>query len=432
MRELNFSVTASQAEFLGLDCMFPAFIGGLGSGKSHAMAISAVMDASQSSNAIVALYEPTHDHIKRIILPKIEEILVDNGIAYTHNKQDHIIYTSSSQFGDFIFRSLENPALIVGYEAFRSHVDELDVLSEDKAQEAWVKIIARNRQNPKGLKDVKNRVSAYSTPEGYKFMYKGWGRNTVLKEGSNSTYISPNPDYQMVQAKTRDNPYLQESYIQSLVDSYPDALVAAYLEGEFVNLNSTTVYSAYNRDAHDSSETIQPNETLYIGCDFNVEKTAATVYVRRSNQWHAAAELVNLLDADTLAQTIQDRWQSKGHTIVIYPDCSGASRSNANATMSAIGILQKARFEVRARRKNPDIRDRVMATNKAFNAGRVFINSRECPVASRCLEQQSYDKNGEPDKKSGNDHQNDATTYPLAYEMAIRKPLFAIDFSYMV
>lgn len=432
MREFNFSVTASQAEFLALECMFPAFIGGLGSGKSHAMAISAVMDASQSSNAIVALYEPTHDHIKRIILPKIEEILIDNGITYNHNKQDHIIYTSSNQFGDFIFRSLENPALIVGYEAFRSHVDELDVLSEDKAQEAWVKIIARNRQRPKGLAEVKNRVSAYSTPEGYKFMYKGWGRNNTLKEGTNCTYVSQNPDYQMVQARTRDNPYLQEAYIQSLIDSYPDTLVTAYLEGEFVNLNSSTVYSAYNRDTHDSSEIIKPNEILYIGCDFNVEKTAATVYVRRSNEWHAVAELVNLLDADTLAQTIIDKWQSIGHNIVIYPDCSGASRSNANATMSAIGILQKARFEVRARRKNPDVRDRIMATNKAFNAGRVFINSRECPVASRCLEQQSYDKNGEPDKKSGNDHQNDATTYPLAYEMAIRKPLFAIDFSYMV
>ncbi len=411
--------------------MFPAFIGGLGSGKSHAMAISAVMDASQSSNAIIALYEPTHDHIKRIILPKIEEILIDNGIRYTHNKQDHIIYTSTSQFGDFIFRSLENPALIVGYEAYRSHVDELDVLSEDKAQEAWVRIIARNRQNPKGLEDGSNRVSAYSTPEGYKFMYKGWGRNTTLVDGTVSTYVSPNPDYMMVQAKTRDNPYLKEAYIQSLMDSYPDTLITAYLEGEFINLNASTVYSAYNRDTHDSTETIRDRETLYIGCDFNVEKTAATVYVKRGSEWHAVAELVNLLDADTLADTIKDKWQSRGHSIIIYPDCSGASRSNANATISAIGVLQAAHFEVRARRKNPDIRDRVMATNKAFNAGRVFINSRECPVSSRCLEQQSYDKHGEPDKKSGNDHQNDATTYPLAYEMAIRKPMFALDFSFV-
>ena len=419
-RDLGFTVTASQASFLALDCAFPAFIGGVGSGKSHAMAISAIMDASQSSNAIIALYEPTHDHIKRIILPKIEEMLVDNGIIYTHNKQDHIIYTSSNQFGDFIFRSLENPTMIVGYEAFRSHVDELDVLTEEKAREAWMKVIARNRQRPKGIENPKNRVSAYSTPEGYKFMYKMWGCTT-------------NPDYQMVKAKTKDNPYLQEAWIQSLVDTYPHTLINAYLEGEFVNLNTTTVYSAYDRAIHNSSETIVPRETLFIGCDFNVNKTAATIYVKRNGgqQWHAVAELTDMLDAQTMTNLIKEQWYNKGHNIVIYPDCSGASRSNANANISAIAVLQQAGFEVRAHRKNPDVRDRVQAVNKAFTNGRLYINSKECPTVSRCLEQQSYDKNGEPDKKSGNDHQNDASTYPIAYEMAIKKPMFALDFSFV-
>jgi hypothetical protein len=378
------------------------------------------MDASQSSNAIVALYEPTHDHIKRIILPRIEEMLIENGIAYTHNKQDHIIYTSSSQFGDFIFRSLENPTLIVGYEAFRSHVDELDVLTEDKAREAWMKMIARNRQRPKGLEHPVNRVSAYSTPEGYKFMYKMWGN-------------SSNPDYQMVQAKTRDNPYLQEVYIQSLVDSYPPALINAYLEGEFVNLNATTVYSAYDRLGHESFEMIKPNETLYIGCDFNVNHQAATVYVRRDGgrTWHAVAELTEKLDTPTMIQEIKTKWYDRGHHIVMYPDCSGAARHSANASISDIGLLQQAGFEVRAHRKNPLVRDRVQATNRAFASGLVFVNSTECPTVARCLEQQSYDKNGDPDKKSGNDHQNDATTYPLAYEMAIRKPMFTLDFSFV-
>lgn len=418
-RELGFTVTASQAAFLALDCMFPAFIGGVGSGKSHAMAISAILDASKSSNAIIALYEPTHDHIKRIILPKIEEMLTENGIVYTHNKQDHIIYTSSNQFGDFIFRSLENPTLIVGYEAFRSHVDELDVLTEDKAREAWMKVIARNRQRPKGIQNPQNRVSAYSTPEGYKFVYKMWGNST-------------NPDYQMVKAKTRDNPYVQEAWIQSLIDTYPESLITAYLEGDFVNLNATTVYSAYNRAVHDSNEEILPNETLFIGCDFNINKTCATVYVKRNGyQWHAVKELTDLLDATTLASTIYSLWGSRGHHIVMYPDCSGAARSNANANISSIAELQKLGFEIRAHRKNPDIRDRIQATNKAFNSGKLFINSKECPTVVKCLEQQSYDKNGDPDKKSGQDHQNDATTYPIAYEMAIHKPMFALDFSFV-
>ena len=43
------------------------------------------------------------------------------------------------------------------------------------------------------------------------------------------------------------------------------------------------------------------------------------------------------------------------------------------------------------------------------------------------LEQQVYDKNGEPCKKSNKDHQNDATGYPIAYEFPINKPAIVSD-----
>ena len=71
---------------------------------------------------------------------------------------------------------------------------------------------------------------------------------------------------------------------------------------------------------------------------------------------------------------------------------------------------------------NPAVKDRVIAVNTALEKGQLFINSDKCPETVRCLEQQVYDKNGEPDKKSGDDHQNDATGYPIAYELPIIKP----------
>jgi len=64
--------------------------------------------------------------------------------------------------------------------------------------------------------------------------------------------------------------------------------------------------------------------------------------------------------------------------------------------------------------------------NKALESGMVKVNEQTCPVAARCLEQQAYDKNGEPDKSGGNDHQNDATTYPIAYEMPVVKPVINV------
>jgi hypothetical protein len=116
----------------------------------------------------------------------------------------------------------------------------------------------------------------------------------------------------------------------------------------------------------------------------------------------------------------------------MYPDASGSARKTVNASLSDIALLKSAGFEVRAHKSNPDVRDRINATNKAFAEHRIFINQFACPTVAKCLEQQAYDSNGMPDKKSGSDHQNDATTYPIAYEMGIKKPMFAIDFSFSV
>src|SRR5690606_38417701 len=125
---------------------------------------------------LIALYEPTYDLVRLILAPRMEEKLSDMGIRYKYNKQENIIYTSSPNCGDFVLRTLENPARIVGYESYRAHVDEIDTLKKQLAESAWQKIIARNRQRPKGIDKPFNRVSDYSTPEGFRFAHSRWGR----------------------------------------------------------------------------------------------------------------------------------------------------------------------------------------------------------------------------------------------------------------
>jgi hypothetical protein len=65
------------------------------------------------------------------------------------------------------------------------------------------------------------------------------------------------------------------------------------------------------------------------------------------------------------------------------------------------------------------VRDRVNSVNAAFQHGRLFINAKACPTTASCLEKQAYDDNGEPDKMSGFDHQNDSLGYVIVYEMPI-------------
>lgn len=426
--QINVKATKPQADFFNLDCKFPAFIGGFGVGKSETMCNSALLDSLEGgADSLIAMYEPTYDLVRLILAPRMQDKLTEWGIRYTYNKSENIIYTSNGQMGDFILRTLDNPSRIVGYESFRAKIDELDTLKTEHAQEAWNKIIARNRQRPATYTAMSNKpvntVSVFSTPEGFRFAYQRWSKNKTN-------------DYQMIQAHTESNPFLPDDYIQSLKDTYPPALLQAYLEGQFVNLTSGTVYSSYDRGKCNSNEEIVANEPLFIGCDFNVTKQAATVYVKRKNEetlqteWHAVQELIDMYDTPDMIATIKAKFPK--HVIYVYPDASGGARKTVNASLSDIALLEQAGFNVRVNKKNPFVRDRITATNVAFEKGLVKINAKACPNVAQCLEQQSYNANGEPDKSSGNDHQNDATTYPIAYEMPIIKPVANVNFKFAV
>jgi PBSX family phage terminase large subunit len=431
-KALDVSFTKSQIDFLQLQGMNPAYIGGMGSGKSYIMGFKGVMEAHHSSDAIIGFYEPVNSLLKTVAMPNVERWLSEMGIAYTRNMQDHAIYTSKNGIGDFLFRSMDNPETLVGYEHYKCHLDELDTLTVESAEYIWTKVLGRNRQRPNGVPESemiwnprqnrfehKNTMSAYSTPEGYKFMYQRW-------------VVNANKDYERVHAKTTDNPYLTDSYIDNMISSMPPERVAAYVNGEFANFSAGTVYHSYDRDTHESDERILPFEPLFIGCDFNVTKQAATVYVKREggHVWHAVECLSDMYDTPQMIEIINERYKDKGHAITVYPDASGAARKSANASSTDIDQLRAAGYTIKAHHKNPDVRDRIAAMNKALVDGRVRVNSKAAKAVADCLCQQAYDSNGKPDKKSGKDHQNDATTYPIAYEMSIRKPMWKLDFKF--
>lgn len=413
-------MTKEQAEFFQLQAKYALFVGGYGSGKTETLANCALRDALTSSQALISCYEPTYDLIRLILAPRMEEKLLDFGIRYKYNKTENIIYTSNPQCGDFILRTLENPVRIVGYESYRAHVDEIDTLKKDQALAVWRKVIARNRQvllDEEGLPldDTFNRVSAYTTPEGFKFAYDTWVKNKKV-------------GYDLVRAKTSSNPFLPEDYVQSLLDSYPTQLIKAYLEGEFVNLNSGNVYPEFDRRANHIDATLNEKEPIHVGMDFNRLKMSAVIYVIREGEPIAIKEHTGVRDTPDMAKLLCERYKDKEHSIIIYPDASGANSSSKNASESDLSILRQAGLTVRVNSTNPAIMDRINAVNAMLLNGdgvrRLKINTNHCPELTEALEQQPYDKNGMPDKSGGLDHILDAAGYFIAYQYPIVKRQF--------
>ena len=378
---MRLTVTEPQERFLLSEAKHPAFIAGFGSGKSEIMSCAAMGDAAHSATALIGLYAPTYDLVRLITAPRICAKLSEQGVPHKWNKSENVVYTSWPRFGDFLMRTMDNPERIVGYETYRAHVDEIDTLKTDKANDAWNKIVARNRQRPEGIKRPFNRVSAYSTPEGFKFVYNKW-----VKE--------PAQGYELFQASTYSNPYLPDDYVDNLRATYPGELIEAYIEGRFVNLTSGSVYRSYDRETQRSTETLQPKEAIILGMDFNVGNMSACAFVLRGLNWHCVDELKGGADTPSMIATMKDRYA--GHYITVYPDASGKNASSKGASLSDIGLLRQAGYAIRAKASNPRVRDRVLAVNMGFESGRVFVNPTTCPETSRCLEQQPYDKNGEP------------------------------------
>lgn len=405
-----------QAQFLSLPHKFKAFVAGFGSGKTWVGSQDICLHAWKHPRINQGYFAPTYPQIRDIFFPTIEEVAFTMGLRTeirTADKEVHF-FSGREYRATTICRSMERPSTIVGFKIGNALVDELDVMAPDKAKLAWRKIIARMRYNDPG---VKNGVSVTTTPEGFKFTHEMF----VLRPQDEPELRA---SYGLIQASTYDNEAnLPADYIPSLVATYPPELISAYLNGQFVNLTSGTVYRNYDRVRCGSDEVAKEGEPLFVGMDFNVTKMAATIYVQRPNGWHAVDELKDVFDTPDIILSLKDRFPE--HRIIVYPDASGKSRKTVNASTSDINLLKMAGFEVRAKEENPPVKNRIISVNKAFQDGRLWVNARKCPTVARCLEQQAFDANGEPDKKGGQDHQNDATGYPIAYEFPVIRPASA-------
>ncbi|WP_144815135.1 terminase family protein [Enterobacter sp. DE0047] len=430
MTGISPTLNVPQAQFLAMPHKFKAYVAGFGSGKTWVGCGGICKGMWEHPRINQGYFAPTYPQIRDIFYPTVEEVAFDWGLKVKineSNKEVHF-YAGRQYRGTTICRSMEKPATIVGFKIGNALVDELDVMPALKAQQAWRKIIARMRYKVDGLR---NGIDVTTTPEGYKFVYQQFVK-AVRDKPELATL------YGLVQASTFDNEAnLPDDYIPSLLASYPPELIKAYLRGQFTNLTSGTIYHQFDRRLNNCTDEEQPGEPLFIGMDFNVGKMAAIVHVKRDGLPRAVRELVKVYDTPAMIKRIQEEfWRYEGgryvasRQIYVYPDASGDSRKSNCASLTDIAQLRKAGFSVMVNAANPPVKDRINSMNAMFcNAlgeRRYLVNVQRCPVYTESLEQQVWDKNGEPDKKADNDHPNDGGGYFIVKDYPIVKPAYSI------
>lgn len=414
------SLSAPQNVFLNqLNTKNTAYVGGFGAGKTFVGCLKLLIYISRFPRQRWGYWAPSYPSIRDVFYPTFEEAaeLMGFGVKInTSNKEAHV-YRGQVYYGTVICRSMSDPPSIVGYKVGGGICDEIDTMSMEKATHAWNKVNARLRLSIAGLDH--NWLSVTTTPEGFKFVYDRFAK-------------APKSRYSMVQASTYENQrFLPPDYIENLLETYPANLIEAYLNGQFVNLTSGGVYIQFDRKTNASAETIQRGDTLHIGMDFNVGKMAAVIHVKRGDNPHAVDEILGAYDTPHMIKLIKERYE--GNKVIVYPDSSGKNRKSNEASITDINQLQQAGFTVRYKSVNPRVRDRINAMNSmlcnASGERRYFVNPDKCPEYTQALEQQVYNKLGEPDKAHDQDHPNDAAGYFIAYEYPVIKPVSNVKFT---
>lgn len=414
----DFILNEPQAAFLQLPHKFKAYVAGFGSGKSWVGCAGIAAHFWQHPGINQGYFAPTYPQIRDIFYPTIEEVAFLMGLRVKIKVGDHEVdmYEGNRYRGTVICRSMEKPETIVGFKIGHAMIDELDVMNQLKAEQAWRKIIARMRYKVDG---IKNGIDVATTPEGFKFVYQQFVKAVQDKPELSSLYG-------LVQASTYDNEEnLPDDYIPSLFASYPEQLIAAYINGDFVNLTSGSVYPNFSRKLNHTNETIKENEPLFIGLDFNVNNMTACVNVIRDGLPMTLEERCKVLDTPTMAERLKTDYKDKGHDVTIFPDASGGNTSSKKASESDLSILRSYGFRIEVNFANPPIKDRVNSYKamicNAKGERRFKINTNMCPVTTEALEQQIYGLDGMPDKKADKDHPNDANGYFIVKRYPIVK-----------
>ena len=370
---------------------------GYGAGKTRALCAKAVMMAAANQGFIGAVMEPTGPLIRDIWQTDFDNFLDDYSIPHTFRASPLPEYILHLPGGDtkILCRSFENWSRIIGLNLAWVLADEIDTVTPTIASKAFPKILGRLRSG-----NVR-QFGAASTPEGFRWMWQTFASDDAKARG----------DRRLIRMRTADNPHLPPDFIERLQANYDPSLLQAYLNGEFVNLTTGQVYDRFSREHHVTPCSWDPDETILVGIDFNVGNTNAVCAVRRGRELHIFDEVAAAHDTDALGQELRRRYGRA--RILGYPDASGANRST-NSSRSDIAILESYDISNMAPSANPPIRDRVAAVQALLENGngerRLFVDPR-CRKAIECLELQSYNERGEPDKDAGYDHMNDALGY---------------------
>jgi hypothetical protein len=323
-------------------------------------------------------------------------------IAYKKRDRVMVLAARDGRVTRIKIVSMHEPGRLRGLKALSAWGDEAAMW----AVEAWLILLGR-------LADVNGPAWLTTTPDGMNWLY-----DLVQKAETDETI-------RVIRFSSLDNPFISRPGFVRLSDHYDEDTYNQEVNAQFVKPKGI-IYRAFDRKTHVQPWRFNRRAPIEVGQDFNVSPMASVLAqpfrtAAGTDGLHVFAERF-ADDSDTyeLAEDLlklADRWHVPKERWSIFPDASGKARKTS-AKKSDLQILRDAGFSIRARKRNPEVRDRVNTVNgllmpRLSRVPRLLIDP-SCVKLIESLERQKWLRDvspPEPDKTGGYDHANDALGY---------------------
>lgn len=289
-----------QLRFVTSTAPYPAYVGGIGSGKSFAGGAKVIARLDRKELGMIAA--PTYQMLRDSTLEGFFQLLDALTIPYEHLKSENTIVFPNGH--KILCRSLEDPNKARGPNLDYAWIDEVGYVT----RLGW--------QIVKGRVRVGAQPQAWvtGTPKGRDYVWEEWERDATGNEFD--------PTHPLFRVRTEENPELPHGFAESL--GYSGVFAAQELGGEFVAFEGL-VYPGFNRPTNVRVVDCTGWSTV-LGLDIGTRNpTSLSTYHYAGERLHKERELYRRgMSSDQILAAVEDEYGRTGaEFVVVDPSAAG-------------------------------------------------------------------------------------------------------------
>lgn len=246
MQRQTIELYGTQHDFVACQNRFTGFIGGIGSGKSYAGAVKAML-YSQTPGTLGLVIAPSYPMLRDATLRTFRQV-AEATIAEEHMSEMRLTLRNGAEV---LFRSADQPDRLRGPNISWAWIDEASLCGA----ETWEITIGRLRADGKA-----GPCWITTTPKGRNWVYQRQEQMTIFR------------------STTAGNPYLSREFVESLHAAYEGKFAQQELLGEFVGFDGL-VYDEFDRGRNVKTIPTRTWTRVFAGVDEGYTNPAVILIV---------------------------------------------------------------------------------------------------------------------------------------------------------